>query len=154
MAGEERGRLHFNHQRRRLGARRECRARTGVFRINWYPPPTPHAMMIPILIVYRLPHVLQYTVRRVLPWPPAHTVRVGFGGKKKRAGIFLSIPPGSLFFPFFIFIFFFLYPSVTPLTLLPGGVRVFFPLTSTPHLHPLPPRHRVQTPRFFFTQDI
>lgn len=72
-------------------------------------------------------------------WPPFPHRHSWIWRKKKRAGIFLSIPPGSLFFTLFFI------PS--PLPSVPAESGFFFCLTTPP------PLHRVQTPRFFFTQD-
>lgn len=161
--GGGRGRLHFNHRRRdargvRVGMGRTC---ARVFRINWYPlgPPHPSPPSIPAHrpSSYDDTHPLTRRARSLLPHavspspPPAptsllppspssHADRVGFG-EKKRAGIFLSIPPGSLFFTRFFL------PFPRPSGPAASGFFFFFCLTSPPLLH------RVQTPRFFFTQD-
>lgn len=118
--GGGRGRLHFNHQwwdtrEVRIGMRRAsvwgCFELTGTHSVRLAPPSTPahHPSS------YDDTHFLAPSARSLLPPtvpsspPPAPTSLLPFLlpslvpteldlAKKKRAGIFLSIPPGSLFF--------------------------------------------------------
>lgn len=108
----------------------------GVFRINWYPLGSrslSHRPIVTILILGRhtrgtplsvLPPTMRCSTRPSpsLATRPSTPFVVGFG-EKKRAGIFLSILPGSLFFTLFLFFIFSI--SLSP-TLCSGGVRVFF----------------------------
>lgn len=127
-------------------------ARAGVSRINWYPlgsrfPPVPlWRCPCPCRVHGSLPSfppppaTVYLSIATPFPGPPP--VTVGFG-EKKRAGIFLSIPPGSLFFTLFFS------PPYRP-TLQPGGVRAFF-FRRTPLLAR---RHCVSRHRDFFHTGV